>query len=112
MAEDLEKLNTPAASAANYDESHIKHMDAREHVRARLGMYIGRAGDGSHPDDGIYVLLKEVVDNGVDEFIMNFGRRLDIKITEDGTVSVRDYGRGIPQGKLVECVSDINTGGK
>ncbi|MBR2358695.1 MAG: type IIA DNA topoisomerase subunit B [Lentisphaeria bacterium] len=112
MAEDLENLNTPASGAVNYDESHIKHLDARDHVRARLGMYIGRAGDGSHPDDGIYVLLKEVVDNGVDEFIMNFGRRLDITITEDNTVSVRDYGRGIPQGKLVECVSDINTGGK
>ena len=77
MAEDLENLNTPASGAVNYDESHIKHLDARDHVRARLGMYIGRAGDGSHPDDGIYVLLKEVVDNGVDEFIMNFGRRLD-----------------------------------
>jgi len=112
MTEDLENLNSQPAGAANYDESHIKHLDARDHVRTRLGMYIGRAGDGSHPDDGIYVLLKEVVDNGVDEFIMNFGRRLDITITEDGTVSVRDYGRGIPQGKLVECVSDINTGGK
>ena len=112
MTEDLENLNTPAPGAANYDESHIKHLDARDHVRTRLGMYIGRAGDGSHQDDGIYVLLKEVVDNGVDEFIMNFGRRLDINISEDGTVSVRDYGRGIPQGKLVECVSDINTGGK
>jgi len=111
MTEDWENSDTAAASV-NYDESHIKHLDARDHVRTRLGMYIGRAGDGSHPDDGIYVLLKEVVDNGVDEFIMNFGRRLDITITEDGTVSVRDYGRGIPQGKLVECVSDINTGGK
>ena len=112
MIEDWENSDTAAAASVNYDESHIKHLDARDHVRTRLGMYIGRAGDGSHPDDGIYVLLKEVVDNGVDEFIMNFGRRLDITITEDGTVSVRDYGRGIPQGKLVECVSDINTGGK
>ena len=112
MTEDLQNNTQAAPAAANYDESHIKHLSSRDHIRIRPGMYIGRTGDGSHPDDGIYVLLKEVVDNGVDEFIMNFGRRLDISLTEDGTVSVRDYGRGIPQGKLVECVSDINTGGK
>ena len=113
MAEELENINNDAVSAAAmYDESHIKHLSSQEHIRKRPGMYIGRTGDGSHQDDGIYVLLKEVVDNGVDEFIMNFGRRIDITLTEDGTVSVRDYGRGIPQGKLIECVSDINTGGK
>ena len=112
MTEDLVNNTSAAPAGANYDESHIKHLSSRDHIRIRPGMYIGRTGDGSHPDDGIYVLLKEVVDNGVDEFIMNFGRRLDISLTEDGTVSVRDYGRGIPQGKLVECVSDINTGGK
>ena len=102
-------VNTAAAA---YDESQIKHLSSLEHIRKRPGMYIGRTGDGAHPDDGIYVLLKEVVDNSVDEFIMNAGRRIDISLTDDGTVSVRDYGRGIPQGKLVECVSDINTGGK
>ena len=113
MAEELANINNDAVSAAAmYDESHIKHLSSQEHIRKRPGMYIGRTGDGSHQDDGIYVLLKEVVDNGVDEFIMNFGRRIDITLTEDGTVSVRDYGRGIPQGKLIECVSDINTGGK
>jgi len=95
----------------SYDEKSIKTLDALEHIRLRTGMYIGRLGDGSHPLDGIYVMLKEVIDNSVDEFIMGEGRR--IEITRKGCeMSVRDYGRGIPLGKLVECVSEINTGGK
>ena len=94
-----------------YDESKIKTLSSLEHIRLRPGMYIGRMGDGSHPDDGIYILLKEVIDNGVDEYIMGFGKRIDIKV-DGATVSVRDYGRGIPLGKLVDCVSQINTGAK
>ena len=94
-----------------YDEKAIKTLDALEHIRLRPGMYIGRVGDGSHPDDGIYILLKEVIDNAVDEFIMGAGRRIEITLDED-EVTVRDYGRGIPLGKVVECVSQINTGGK
>ena len=78
----------------------------------RPGMYIGRLGDGAHPNDGIYILLKEVIDNSIDEFIMGAGRRIDVSITEENRVTVRDYGRGIPLGKLVDCVSMINTGGK
>ena len=94
-----------------YDEKAIKTLDALSHIRLRTGMYIGRLGDGSNPQDGIYVMLKEVIDNSVDEFIMGAGKR--IEVTRDGaTVTVRDYGRGIPLGKLVECVSQINTGGK
>jgi topoisomerase-4 subunit B len=94
-----------------YDESKIKTLSSLEHIRLRTGMYIGRLGDGSNPDDGIYVLLKEVIDNGVDEFIMGNGKTIAVEI-KDGTVKVRDYGRGIPLGKLVECVSIINTGAK
>lgn len=100
------------STPANYDESKIKTLSSLEHIRKRPGMYIGRLGDGSNHDDGIYILLKEVVDNGVDEFIMGAGKRIDITISEDGRVSVRDFGRGIPLGKLVECVSVINTGAK
>ena len=94
-----------------YDESKIKTLSSLEHIRARTGMYIGRTGNGSHYDDGIYVLLKEVIDNCIDEFIMGHGKKVEITL-EDDTVSVRDYGRGIPLGKLVECVSRINTGAK
>jgi topoisomerase-4 subunit B len=94
-----------------YDESKIKTLSSLEHIRQRPGMYIGRMGDGSHPDDGIYILLKEVIDNSVDEYIMGEGRRIDIKI-DDCVVAVRDYGRGIPLGKVVDCVSVINTGAK
>jgi len=95
----------------NYDEDKIKSLSSLEHIRKRTGMYIGRVGDGSDYDDGIYILLKEVVDNAVDEFIMGFGDRLSV--TLDGScVTVRDYGRGIPLGKVVECVSRINTGAK
>jgi topoisomerase-4 subunit B len=96
-----------------YDESTVLTLDALEHIRLRSGMYIGRLGDGTHPDDGIYVMLKEIVDNSVDEFIMNHGAEIDLNIDyENGTVSVRDYGRGIPLGKVFECVSQINTGAK
>jgi topoisomerase IV subunit B len=96
---------------AVYDESKIQTLSALEHIRLRTGMYIGRLGDGSNPDDGIYVLIKEVIDNSVDEFIMGHGKRIDLRL--DGpTVTVRDYGRGIPLGKVVECVSVINTGAK
>jgi topoisomerase IV subunit B len=100
------------ATDARYDESHIKTLSSLEHIRTRPGMYVGRLGNGEHPDDGIYLLLKEVIDNSVDEFIMKQGRRIDVSLTPDGTAAVRDYGRGIPLGKLVECVSQINTGGK
>ncbi len=95
----------------DYDESKVKTLSSLEHIRLRTGMYIGRTGDGSHYDDGIYILLKEVVDNGIDEFIMGFGKGIDISI-EEGRVTVRDYGRGIPLGKVVDCVSRINTGAK
>lgn len=94
-----------------YDESKIKTLSSLEHIRLRTGMYIGRTGDGSHYDDGIYVLLKEVIDNAIDEFIMGQGKKVVITI-EEGVVSVRDFGRGIPHGKLVDCVSTINTGAK
>lgn len=94
-----------------YDESKIKTLSSLEHIRMRPGMYIGRMGDGSHPDDGIYVLTKEVIDNCIDEYIMGHGRRIDVDIKEK-TVCVRDYGRGIPLGKLIDCVSQINTGAK
>jgi len=94
-----------------YDESKIKTLSSLEHIRARTGMYIGRTGNGNHYDDGIYVLLKEVIDNSIDEFIMGHGKKVEITLEED-TVSIRDYGRGIPLGKLVECVSRINTGAK
>jgi len=94
-----------------YDEKSIQTLDALEHIRLRTGMYIGRLGSGNHPLDGIYVMLKEVVDNAVDEFIMGAGKRVEIT-REDSTVTVRDFGRGIPLGKLVDCVSQINTGGK
>ena len=94
-----------------YDESNIKSLSSLEHIRLRPGMYIGRLGNGSHPDDGIYILLKEIIDNSVDEFTMKHGNRIEVTIIDD-TVSVRDYGRGIPLGKVVECVSVINTGAK
>ena len=94
-----------------YTEDEIKSLDWREHIRLRPGMYIGKLGDGSSPDDGIYVLLKEVLDNSIDEFAMGFGRQIDVVINEAG-VTVRDYGRGIPLGKVVDVVSKINTGAK
>ncbi|MDA7602585.1 type IIA DNA topoisomerase subunit B [Flavobacteriaceae bacterium] len=99
------------ATTSNYTEENIKSLDWREHIRLRPGMYIGKSGDGSSPDDGIYVLLKEVIDNCVDEFVMGEGKVIDIIINDDN-VSVRDFGRGIPIGKVVDVVSKMNTGGK
>ena len=94
-----------------YTEDNIRSLDWKEHIRLRPGMYIGKLGDGSSPDDGIYILVKEVIDNCIDEFVMGAGKTIDISIKE-GEVSVRDYGRGIPLGKLVDVVSKMNTGGK
>jgi topoisomerase-4 subunit B len=99
------------SSTANYDESSIRSLDWKEHIRLRPGMYIGKLGDGSAPDDGVYVLLKEVIDNSIDEFVMGAGKTIEVSI-RDGQVTVRDYGRGIPLGKLKEVVSKINTGAK
>jgi topoisomerase-4 subunit B len=106
-----------AAGAGVYDESKIKTLSSLEHIRLRTGMYIGRLGDGSNPDDGIYVLLKEIIDNGIDEFIMGNGKNIEAAVKDGAlpgkaSIKVRDYGRGIPLGKLVECVSVINTGAK
>jgi len=99
--------------AKKYDESAVQSLDALSHIRLRSGMYIGRLGDGSHPDDGIYVMLKEVIDNSVDEFIMGNGKKIEVNLHEKtSTVSVRDWGRGIPLGKVIDCVSQINTGAK
>lgn len=95
----------------NYDESKIKTLSSLEHIRTRSGMYIGRLGDGSNPEDGIYILLKEVIDNSIDEFIMGYGNKIAIECTNN-KLSIRDYGRGIPLGKVIECVSKINTGAK
>ena len=96
----------------NYDDSAIQTLEWNEHIRRRPGMYIGKLGDGSHPEDGIYVLMKEVADNSIDEFNMGVGKRIDINISEEGEVFVRDYGRGIPLGKVKDVASEINTGGK
>lgn len=114
MQSDKENIkdNISMVEQVKYTDDNIRHLSDMEHVRTRPGMYIGRLGDGSLPEDGIYVLLKEVVDNSIDEFKMNAGRRIEIDITENASVSVRDYGRGIPQGKLIEAVSVLNTGGK
>ncbi len=101
-----------AQEAVQYTDENIRHLSDMEHVRTRPGMYIGRLGDGSLPEDGIYVLLKEVIDNSIDEFKMKSGDRIEVDIIDNARVSVRDYGRGIPQGKLVEAVSVLNTGGK
>jgi topoisomerase IV subunit B len=99
--------------AKQYDENSVKTLDALSHIRLRSGMYIGRLGDGSHPDDGIYIMLKEIIDNSVDEFIMKQGKKVIIEMDEESeTVSIRDYGRGIPLGKVIDCVSQINTGAK
>ena len=97
--------------ASNYTEASIKTLSPLEHIRLRPGMYIGRLGNGAHPEDGIYVLLKETIDNCIDEFTMGYGKKIEIELIER-TLRVRDYGRGIPLGKLVECVSIINTGAK
>ena len=94
-----------------YNEDNIRSLDWKEHIRMRPGMYIGKLGDGSSPDDGIYILLKEVLDNCIDEFVMGAGKTIEVSI-KDKTVAVRDYGRGIPLGKVVDVVSKMNTGGK
>lgn len=116
MSEDITESLATAGSGqeehVEYTDDSIRHLSDMEHIRTRPGMYIGRLGDGSIPEDGIYVLLKEVVDNSIDEFRMNQGKRIEVDIDEHRMVSVRDYGRGIPQGKLVEAVSMLNTGGK
>ena len=104
---------TPASpDTPSYTDDNIRHLSDMEHVRTRPGMYIGRLGDGNLPEDGIYVLLKEVIDNSIDEFKMHAGDRIEVDVADNLTVTVRDYGRGIPQGKLVEAVSVLNTGGK
>lgn len=109
-----EEISTPApmSDASDYDESSIQTLEWNEHIRRRPGMYIGKLGDGSHPEDGIYVLVKEAVDNSIDEFNSGFGKKIDITLDETGTVTVRDFGRGIPLGKVREVASEINTGGK
>lgn len=95
----------------NYSEDNIRTLDWQEHIRLRPGMYIGKLGDGSSADDGIYILLKEIIDNSIDEFRMKSGKRIEIKVDE-GKVTIRDFGRGIPLGKVVDAVSKMNTGGK
>lgn len=95
-----------------YTEDNIRSLDWKEHIRMRPGMYIGKLGDGSSPDDGIYILIKEVLDNSIDEFVMGHGKYIDISVSDDGEIRIRDFGRGIPLGKVVDCVSKINTGGK
>ncbi len=95
-----------------YDDSNIRKLSDVDHIRTRPGMYIGRLGDGSHAEDGIYVLLKESIDNSIDEFRMNAGKRIEIEMYDNKAISLRDYGRGIPQGKMIEAVSQLNTGGK
>lgn len=110
MAENLDFEQ--ASTAADYTSDDIKTLDWKEHIRKRPGMYIGKLGDGSHSDDGIYVILKEVIDNSIDEFAMGFGKQIVVNITDDGTVEVRDYGRGIPLESVVDVSSKMNTGAK
>ena len=110
MAEDLDFEQ--ASTAADYTSDDIKTLDLKEHIRKRPGMFIGKLGDGSHSDDGIYVILKEVIDNSIDEFAMGFGKQIVVNITDDGTVEVRDYGRGIPLESVVDVSSKMNTGAK
>ena len=104
--EELQNTNPTA-----YGDENIIHLDAREHIRRRPGMYIGKLGDGSHSDDGIYVLIKETIDNSIDEYRMGEGKVIEVTV-RDEQVRVRDYGRGIPLGKMVDAVSLLNTGGK
>jgi len=103
---------TAEQEQVHYGDDNIRHLSDVDHIRTRPGMYVGRLDDGSHADDGIYVLLKETIDNSIDEFRMNAGKRIEIDIEDNLRVTVRDYGRGIPQGKLIEAVSQLNTGGK
>ena len=108
----MEENNELIKTNVEYTDDNIRHLDDMEHIRVRSGMYIGRLGDGQQNDDGIYVLLKEVMDNSIDEFKMGAGKKIEVTIEDDLRVSIRDYGRGIPQGKLIEAVSKLNTGGK
>lgn len=108
----MEEINSQPQNPVSYTEENIRHLSDMEHVRTRPGMYIGRLGDGSQAEDGIYVLLKEIIDNSIDEFKMGAGKRIDIQMEDNLRVSVRDYGRGIPLGSLVDAVSMLNTGGK
>ena len=94
-----------------YNADSIKSLDWKEHIRMRPGMYIGKLGNGSSADDGVYILLKEIIDNSIDEYVMGYGKKIDVKVNEH-SVYVRDYGRGIPLSKVEDCVSKINTGGK
>lgn len=113
LSENTEEIgyNPNASAEVEYTEDNIVTLDWREHIRRRPGMYIGKLGDGSNFDDGIYVLLKEVLDNSIDEYMMGYGKQITVDVTET-TVTVRDYGRGIPLGKLIEVASKMNTGGK
>ena len=108
----MEENNEQIKNTVEYTDDNIRHLDDMEHIRVRSGMYIGRLGDGQQNDDGIYVLLKEVMDNSIDEFKMGAGKKIEVTIEDNLRVSIRDYGRGIPQGKLIEAVSKLNTGGK
>ena len=112
MSDNNEEMQQNAGREVVYDESTIRHLEDTEHIRTRPGMYIGRLGDGAHAEDGIYVLLKESIDNSIDEFNEGFGKRIEVNIEEGRTAEIRDYGRGIPLGKLVDAVSKLNTGGK
>ena len=103
--------NQKTSNDVAYDEDSILHLEGLEHIRLRPGMYIGSLGDGSNENDGIYILFKEGIDNAVDEFSQGYGDRIDVEI-KDGRVKIRDYGRGIPLGKLEDCVSNVNTGAK
>ena len=111
-SEEIKNQEETAIPTVEYTDDNIRHLSDMQHVRLRPGMYIGRLGDGSHAEDGIYVLLKETIDNSIDEFKMNAGKRIEVNIENGKAVSVRDFGRGIPQGKLIEAVSVLNTGGK
>ncbi len=112
MAKDKETTKeSTKTNLFDYNEESIRSLDWKEHIRMRPGMYIGKLGDGSSPDDGIYVLVKEVIDNCIDEFAMGYGKTVEL-VVEGKQVTVRDYGRGIPLGKVVDVVSKINTGAK
>ena len=111
MAKENSIIEQPSGQV-KYDDENIRHLSDVDHIRTRPGMYVGRLDDGSKPEDGIYVLLKETIDNSIDEFRMKAGNRIEIDIDDHLRVSVRDYGRGIPQGKMIEAVSQLNTGGK
>ncbi|WP_367328312.1 ATP-binding protein, partial [Lentimicrobium sp.] len=107
----MEELEITQSNPGAYSDDAVVTLDWKEHIRLRPGMYIGKLGDGSSQDDGIYVLIKEIIDNAIDEFVMGNGRTIEVAI-KDQRVTIRDYGRGIPLGKVIDCVSKINTGAK